>query len=219
MQKYNTAYQIEGHYDLSALIHRLEGLVKNTPIKFVKKRFSSETNNFFNTLPHNFKIAIIDFEGNPIFLCGLLIRDILLTFYIENYSHKNKLYKLILKILKIAGELTFFAFSDHERIELLKIYHYLKIQGEDVSDFSFIEKFPIINLQKDGSPYESLTEAIYSIHPHSLRSTGDALFRNSRIVDKLFRAHKFNEIILHNINCLLNEANLFLKRWYKNYKI
>lgn len=219
MQKYNTAYQIEGSYDFSALIHRLEGLVKNTPIKFAKKRFSSETNNFFNTLPHNFKIAIIDFEGNPIFLCGLLIQDILLAFYIEDYSHKNELYKLILKILKIAGELTFFAFSNHERIELLKIYHYLKIQGEDVSEFSFIERFPIINLQKDGSPYESLTEAIYSLHPLSLRSTGDALFRNSRMVDKLFRAHKFNEIILHNRNCLQNEAVLFLKRWYKNYKI
>lgn len=219
MQKYNTAYQIEGSYDFSALIHRLEDLIRDTPLKFAKKRYSSKTNNFFTTLPSHFKIAIIDFEGNPIFLCGLLIRDILLTFYIEDYSHKNELYKLILKILKIAGELTFFAFSDHERIELIKTYQYLKIQGEDVSEFSFIEKFPIINLQKDGSPYESLTETIYSLHPHSLRSTGDALFRNSRMVDKLFRAHKFNEIILHNRNCLQNEAILFLKRWYKNYKI
>ena len=219
MQKYNTAYQIEGSYGYSALIHRLEDLVKNTPIKFAKKQFSSDTTSLFHPLPSQFKIALIDFEGNPIFLCGLLIQDMLLTFYIEDYSHKIELYKLILKILKIAGELTFFAFSDHERIELLKIYHYLKIQGDDVSEFSFIEKFPIINLQKDGSPYESLTEAIYSLHPHSLRSTGDALFRNSRMVDKLFRAHKFNEIILHNRNCLLNEAILFLKRWYKNYKI
>ena len=219
MQKYNTAYQIEGSYDFSALIYRLEGLIKDTPIKFVKKQFSSEANNFFQPIPPHFKIAIIDFEGNPIFLCGLLIRDILLTFYIEDYSYKIELYKLILTILKIAGELTFFAFSDHERIELLKIYLYLKIQSEDVSKFSFIERFPIINLQKDSSPYESLTEAIYSLHPHSLRSTGDALFRNSRMVDKLFRAQKFNEIILHNRNCLQNEAILFLKRWYKNYKI
>ena len=35
--------------------------------------------------------------------------------------------------------------------------------------------------------------------------TGDALFRNNKLVDKLFAAHKFNEIILHNQNCLINE--------------
>lgn len=126
---------------------------------------------------------------------------------------------VILRALKIARKLTFFAFSDHERIELLKMYRYLPKQGYDISEFSFIEKFPIINLQKIESRYESLTEAIYSINPKSVVMTGDPLFRNNRLVDDLFAAHKFDEIISHNRNCLLNESMLFQKRWYKNYKL
>ena len=93
------------------------------------------------------------------------------------------------------------------------------MQGYDVSEFSFIKKFPIINLQKTESKYESLQEAIYSINPNSATMTGDSLFRNNRLVDDLFAAQKFEEVIAHNRNCLLNESILFQKRWYKNNKI
>jgi len=99
------------------------------------------------------------------------------------------------------------------------MYQYLQVQGEDISKFSFITTFPIINIQKSESKYESLTEAFYSIHPHSAKMTGDALFRNNKLIDKLFAAQKFNEIILHNQNCLVNEYLIFLVRWYKNYRI
>jgi hypothetical protein len=102
---------------------------------------------------------------------------------------------------------------------LIRIYQLLKFNGYDVSKYEFITQFPIINLQRTDYKYESLTEAIYSLNLDSAETTGDALFRNNRMVDKLFRAQKFDEIIAHNRNCLLNEALLLMKRWYKNYKI
>jgi hypothetical protein len=52
-----------------------------------------------------------------------------------------------------------------------------------------------------------------------METTGDPLFRNNKMVNKLFRAQKFDEIVAHNRNCLLNEALLLMKRWYKNYKL
>jgi len=40
-----------------------------------------------------------------------------------------------------------------------------------------------------------------------MKITGDALFRNNRLVDQLFYAHKYEEIVVHNQNCLVNERS------------
>ena len=163
----------------------------------------------------NFKIALIDFEGSPIFLCGLLIHGKIITYYIEKYKFRNELYLTILELLKKIQSYALFAFSDHERFELLNLYRYLGVQAQDISQYSFIETFPIINLQK--IQYESLAEAIFSLHINTTTSTtGDPLLRNSKLVDSLFATHQYQEIILHNRNCLINEYTLFQKRWLKN---
>ena len=219
MQKWNIAHWIYGHYDFSPLIRDLENIKRDTNVKIIKKVISGKEFPMFHPLPNTYKMAIIDFEGDPIFLCGILIQDIIFTYYRESPSFKNELYLVIIRALKIARKLTFFAFSDHERTELLKMYQYLQKQGYDVSEFEFIKKFPIINLQRVESKYESLTEAIYSINPNSAILTGDSLFRNNRLVNDLFHTQKFEEVISHNRNCLLNESMLFQKRWYKNYKL
>ncbi len=212
MQKWNIANKIKEEYDHVSIIKSLERLERSPKVKFVKKTLLKKLKGCL------YKIAIIDFEGSPVFLCGMMIGDILLTFYIENYLHRDELYLVIFEALKRAKILSFFAFSDYERIELLNMYRFLRVQGYGVSAYAFIKKFPIINLQN--TAFESLAEAIYSINLNSKTiTTGDSLFRNSKIVGKLFAAHKFPEIISHNRNCLINENILFRKRWYKNYKI
>jgi len=42
---------------------------------------------------------------------------------------------------------------------------------------------------------------------------------NNRLVDQLFYAHKYDEIVVHNQNCLLNESFILLKRWLKLYTV
>ncbi len=98
------------------------------------------------------------------------------------------------------------------------MYRYLEVQGQDISRYSFIKSFPIINLQK--IQYESLAEAIFSLCMNSKTSTtGDPLLRNSKLVDSLYATGQYNEILLHNRNCLINEYSLLQKRWLKNYRI
>jgi hypothetical protein len=213
LQKWNLANVIKEDYDFASLVRQLEYLDRPGFIKIEKKDMK------ITESAGMCKIGILDFEGSPIFCAGILIHNIALTYYIENYMYKTEFYKFVFKLLNIAKDLTFFAFSEHERTELTNIYEYLQVQGEDVSKFDFIATFPIINLQKSESKYESLTEAFYSIHPDSVRLTGDVLFRNNKLIDKLFHAQKFDEIISHNQNCLVNEYMIFLIRWYKNYKL
>ena len=166
----------------------------------------------------NYQIALIDFEGSPVFMCGILIHGKILTFYIENYKFRNVLYITILELLKKVQNYTLYAFSDHERFELLNLYCYLDVQGQNISQYSFIETFPIINLQK--IQYESLAEALFSLCTNTtILTTGDPLLRNSKLVDSLYTTQQYQEIILHNRNCLINEYLLFQKRWLKNYKI
>ena len=166
---------------------------------------------------NKYKIIIIDFEGSPVFMCGLMVYNNVLTFYICDYSYRDELYIVIFEALKRAQELTFFAFSDHERLEILNMYQYLRVQGYNLKSYTFIQTLPIINLQR--TKFESLTEALYSFNLDLPVLTGDVLFRNSKLVDKLFHAKKFQEIISHNRNCLINENIIFQRRWYKNYKI
>lgn len=213
MQKWNIANKIQETYDFASLIKQLEQLDRPECIRLERKKVA------INKSPGVCKVAILDFEGSPIFCCGLLIYKTIYTYYIENYGDKLAFYTFIFRLLQIAKDLSFFTFSDHERVELLRMYQYLRVQGEDVSEFNFLSSLPIINLQKPESKYESLTEAFYSIHPHSIAMTGDTLFRNNKLIDKLFAAQKFDEIIQHNQNCLENEYLIFLVRWYKNYKI
>ena len=162
------------------------------------------------------RAILLDFEGSPVFLIGIMVHNTLFTFYIKDYEHRTTLYLMILKILSGVKNSIYFAFSDHEKEEIKKIYQYLGCQGIDLMKFIPPENIPIINLQL--STFESLIEALHSVQP-DMKITGDVLFRNSKMVNQLFYAKKFNEIILHNRNCLLNESIILKKRWLKLYTV
>ncbi|MBA7546482.1 hypothetical protein ES705_38874 [subsurface metagenome] len=167
-------------------------------------------------MPISYHATILDFEGNPIFMVGLMIYNTLFSFYIEDYDYRIELYLLLMRILSNFENLVFFTFSDHEKIEIRKIYQYLECQGIDLSVYIKVDQIPIINLQL--GKFESLLEALYSINP-DMKISGDALFRNIRLVDQLFYANKYGEIVVHNQNCLVNESIIFKKRWLKLYTV
>ncbi len=219
LKYYTVASQLFDTFNSEEIIEDLENLVGESPIYFIKEKIRRKTSKVHIPLPENLKAAIIDFEGQPVFLVGIMIVDKILTFYIKNYTHIERLYFLILKVMRVLREIQLFAFSTFEKRELLKIYHYLETQGYDLSDYSFIEGLSIVNLQEN--KYEALNEAIYTIYPADspVISTGDMLFRNLKLIPKLFSAQKFEEIISHNQNCLMNGSLIFLKRWLKHYKI
>ncbi len=113
----------------------------------------------------DYRIALIDFEGSHMIMCGFLIHGKILTFYIENYRLRTEFYKTVFELIKNLQDYTLYAFSGHERFELLNMYRYLQVQGQNTSQYSFIETFPIVNLQQ--TRYESLTEAIFSLRMNS----------------------------------------------------
>lgn len=210
LQKYNLANKISNIRIKNIAPYVLEQ-AKNSSVNFI-------SHDLTKCEYDNYQIVLIDFEGSPLFMCGLLIHGKILTFYIDSYQLRNELYITIFELLKIIKNYTLYAFSDHERFELRNMYRYLQVQGKETSQYSFIETFPIVNLQQ--TQYESLAEAIFSLRINTTSSTaGDPLLRNSKLVNSLFMHHQLQEIILHNRNCLINAYTLFQKRWLKNYKI
>ncbi|MFX1487568.1 MAG: hypothetical protein ACFFBI_00350 [Promethearchaeota archaeon] len=217
LQKWNIVNRVESVFNCEALFQSIKKISKLPAIQFNTTKIDFHSTSFFKPIPKNYKIAIIDFEGNPVFLCGIYIQDVILNYYIKNYKYLDHLYLTILEVIRRAKDLVFFCFSKYENKALMRIYSHLQFRGYDTEHYDFIESFPVINLQKD--KFESLTEAIYSIHFKSSITSGDPLFRNSKLVEQLFHAHKFEDIIAHNQNCLLNEGNIFLKRWLINHRI
>lgn len=219
LQKWNIARKIsdnrkyECKYD--SLIIPFTTIERPSTVKFVSKTIDFHANDAYTPLPH--QVVIIDFESSPVTLIGLMIYDTILTYYIEDYQHLNEFYHFILKLFSIASEhdLIFFCFSSFEQQEILKIYDTLNEQQYDLSDYDFINSFPIINLQKE--KYESVAEAVFSSN-REVQVIGDPLFRNIRVIDKLFTTKRFQEIVIHNHNCLLNESIIF-QRWMKYYDI
>ena len=213
LQRWNIAQEICSSYDTDELIERFNNIPIPPSVKFNTKKIDFQVSNNYAPIPY--KVVLIDFEGSPLILIGLMIYDTILTYYIEDYQYLNEFYIVILEIFFIARDLTFFCFSSYEQQELLRIYTTLSEQGYDLTKYEFINTFPIINLQKDR--YESVTEAVFSTNPQ-IQFTGDPLFRNIKIIDKLFMTKRLNEIISHNHTCLLNES-IILQRWVKYYNL
>jgi hypothetical protein len=207
LKKWNLAHKMK------KMINHESVLKKLTNIKIpIQIRLESKT----NSIPITQQAAILDFEGNPVFLIGFLFYDTLFSYYIEDYNDRSELYQLLFEILKIGEDYTFFAFSSHEETEIQKISRFLELQEINLSRYGHIEQIPIVNLQL--GKFESLAEALLSIFP-TMKITGDILFRDIKLVDQLFYAQKFSEIVAHNHNCLKNEALIFSKRWIKLYTI
>ncbi len=219
LKYYTIASHLFSDFNRDEIIKKLEKLVEEPPVYLVKEKIKQKTSKLEISLPNNLKGAIIDFEGHPVFLVGIMITDKILTFYIKNYTHIERFYFLLLKIMSVLKGLFLFSFSDFEKEGLLKIYLYLETQGYDLSEYEFIKRLSIVNLQEN--KYEALTEAVYSINPADspIISTGDTLFRNLKLIPKLFSAKKLKILIEHNRNCLTNETLILLKRWLKYYQI
>lgn len=207
LKKWNYAYQITRDFNYGEVIKELESIERGEHVNLAVKTTST---------PIIHQATILDFEGNPVFMVGLMIFDTLFSFYIEDYEYKTELYVLLMKILSSFEDLAFFTFSDHEKVEIRKIAQYLECQGIDIMEYVEIDTIPIIKLQL--GKFESLLEALYSINPR-MKISGDALFRNNRLVDQLFYAQKYEEIVVHNQNCLVNESIIFKKRWLKLYTV
>lgn len=205
--------------DLDDIIEDVETIPRKPSIKQVKRIIYGEPNSTYNPIPNKFKIAILDFEGKHPFLMGLMIRDILLLHYIENDDHEEDFYLFVLDVMKRLQDLVIFAFSTHEQEQLAWMHQLLDLRRYDVTEYDFIKDKCIVNLQKN--IFESLAQAIYSMNPKgkAQRTTGDSLFRNISLINKLLKAGKFEEIIAHNQNCLLNESIIFLNRWLKMHGI
>jgi hypothetical protein len=213
LQKWNIASEINENYNFESILLKLTSITRPPQVKFISKKIDFQTEDTYTPIP--FKIAIIDFEGSPAILTGLMIQDTILTYYIEDYQFLNEFYLVILEILIIIRDVPLFCFSVYEQQEILRIYTFLSEQGYDLSQYEFIKSLPVINLQKNKS--ESVTEALFSINS-KIRFTGDPLFRNIKVIDKLFITKRFEEVIAHNHTCLLNES-LILQRWVKYYHI
>lgn len=213
LQKWNIAVEIDIDYDFESLILQLNTITRPPEVKLISKTIDFQASNTYAPIPY--KVILIDFEGSPAILIGLMIYDTILTYYIEDYQYLNEFYMVIFEILFIARNLRLFCFSAYETQEMLRIYTALNEQGFNLSKYEFIESFPIINLQKD--KFESVTEAVFSTNSE-VKFIGDPLFRNIRVIDKLFTTKRFQEIIIHNRTCLLNES-IILQRWVKHYNI
>jgi len=213
LQKWNIANEICSHYNFEALITQLKNMHRPSDVKLISKTIDFQTNDTYKPVPY--QVVIIDFEGSPVILMGLMIYDTILTYYIEDYQYLNEFYIVILEIFSIARQLTLFCFSMYEQQEILRIHTRLSEQGYELSRYRFIESLPIFNLQKE--KFESITEAVFSTNS-KVKFTGDPLFRNIKLIGKLFFTKRFEEIISHNYTCLLNES-LILQRWLKYYNI
>ncbi|MFW9823239.1 MAG: hypothetical protein ACFFE4_09905 [Candidatus Thorarchaeota archaeon] len=206
LQKWNIAGDIISNFNAQSLIRQLANIKLPSGVNFKSSKIDK---------PIPYKVVLIDFEGSPAVLMGLLIQDTILTYFIEDYEYLTQLHLVILEVFSITRELQFFGFSIYEQQELLRIYTSLNEQGYDLSKYKFITSSPIINLQKHKS--ESVAEAVFSTNPN-VNVIGDPLFRNIKVIDKLFMTMRIEEIITHNRTCLLNES-IILHRWVRNYNL
>lgn len=213
LQKWNIAHKIRGYINFETIITRFKKIDRPSSVKFTSKTIDFKDNDTYKLIPY--QAIIVDFEGTPVILIGLMINDTILTYYIADYQCINEFNMVILEIFSIARQLTLFCFSMYEKQEILRIYTSLSEQGYDLSKYSFIESLPIINLQKE--KFESITEAVFSTNS-KVKFTGDPLFRNIKLIGKLFYTKRIEEIINHNRTCLLNES-LILQRWLKYYTV
>ena len=212
IQKWLIAERITERRDLSPLIDRLKNISHNEKIKTGIKTIIKTNANNYNATPY--QVAILDFEGSPVFFLGVMIYDTLFTYYIESRDYLDIFHLFVLEVLYQVKELTFFSFSEYEQQEIISISNILIEKGYNLKKYQYLESLMVVNLQKE--KFESLTEALLSSGDFAF--TGDPLFRNIKLINKLFITKKFNEIISHNHSCLLNES-VILERWVKNYNL
>ncbi|MFX1504670.1 MAG: hypothetical protein ACFFDC_01025 [Promethearchaeota archaeon] len=209
LQKWNIATQLNVPFNVNELVEQLSIILLAPQVKRVIHQVDFQSNPHYTPIP--FKAVLLDFEGSPAVLMGLMVHDTIISYYVEDYQFLNEFYMAILEAITIVCHLPIFCFSVYEQQEIIRIYTTLQEQGFDVSPYEFITSVPLINLQKTKS--ESVAEAVFSTKS-SVKFTGDPLFRNIKVIDKLFMTGRIDEILIHNRTCLLNES-IILQRWVK----
>ena len=159
-----------------------------------------------HNIPINKTAAIVDFEED--FMMGIMIRDTLFTFYIEERRWHYFFCKCVLKTLRVLQDAYLFSFSDYDKNIVLLMYEDLEIKGYNMEKYEFVKHLRFCNLQE--TPFESLSQALCKLN---IEKTHDPLFRNLRLISELYKMERFDEIVAHNRNCLLNEALLLKKRY------
>jgi hypothetical protein len=217
LQKWNIANRLASKFNYRNILFELKSKLSGLKIEINERIIDKLGCNNPSFSLGMTRIAFIDFEGNPVFLCGILMYDTILTFYIKEKHRQNDFFLAILKVLVKTKDMAFFCFSEYERVVISNIFRTLQANGYNLSSYNCIESIPLINLQI--YKFESLTEAIYSINFDSSVFTGDSLFRDKKIIDKLLLTRKFKDIVVHNQNCLQNACTIFLKRWLRDFTL
>ncbi|MFX1532487.1 MAG: hypothetical protein ACFFBC_15325 [Promethearchaeota archaeon] len=78
------------------------------------------------SIPISYYVAILDFEGNPVFMVEIIVYNTLFSFYIEDYEYKVDLYLFLMRIFSTFKNIVYFTFNNHEKEEIKKISQYLE---------------------------------------------------------------------------------------------
>jgi len=154
-----------------------------------------------------YKYVIIDLEGDPPKLFGLIISNILYQLIVTNEKYSDQLYTAMWKILHVLLEYYVFTFSNHETRFLKKILPFkLKLCEEK----NLLKALKIINVQE--RDFEGLVPALYSMGEHVYN---DPLLRDSKKVEFHFKQGNYYLILEHNKSCLLSTLKIVQKRYLK----
>jgi len=192
--------------ELKSVIKSIESILTNLKGSHVKSR-KFKIDGIF---PY-YKYAIIDLEGDPPKLFGLVISNLVYQLIITDEKHLRQLYEVIWKILHQLLDYYLFTFSNHETRFFKKILPFKLNVGKDENFFQVLK---IVNVQKRDS--EGLVPALYSLDEVSYH---DPLLRNSKKVELHFRQGNYYLILEHNKSCLLSTLKIVQKRYLKLHLI
>ena len=88
LQKWLIADTLHQTYNFKSILSRLENISRHMCVKLEKKTFPFQPEHRYNPIPY--QIAILDFEGSPVILAGIMIFDTLFAYYIEDYHFINE---------------------------------------------------------------------------------------------------------------------------------
>jgi len=189
--------------DTVSLIESIISNLSGTHMKAVKSKIEG-------IFPY-YKYAIIDLEGDPPKLFGLIISNNVYQLIITDEKYIDQFYTAIWKILHVLLTYYLFTFSNHETRFFKKILPY-KLRLAD--DENFLKPLKIINVQK--RDFEGLVPALYSLDETSYP---DPLLRNSKKVELHFKQKNYYLILEHNKSCLLSTLKIVQKRYLKLHLI
>ena len=187
---------------LTRVINSIDDIISNLKGSKVKTTMSKLDGIF----PY-YKYCVIDLEGSPPKLFGLIISNKMYQLMVTSEKHVDQLYLVIWRILHVLLDYYLFTFSNHESRFLKRILPYkLKLSKDE----NFLQELKIINVQK--RDFEGLVPALYSV---GKKSYPDPLLRDSKNIELHFKNMNYFLILEHNKSCLLSTLKIVQKRYLK----